>query len=50
MGAEDEVIKDFERETGTYIDAEKQIQHEERQSEWDLELQNYIKDAGKRLF
>ncbi len=38
MGAEDEVIKDFERETGTYIDAEKQIKHEERQSEWDLEL------------
>lgn len=33
MGAEDEVIKDFERETGTYIDAEKQIKHEERQSE-----------------
>lgn len=38
MGAEDEVIKDFERETGMYIDAEKQIKHEERQSEWDLEL------------
>lgn len=38
MGAEDEVIKDFERETGTYIDAEKQMKYEERQSEWDLEL------------
>ena len=38
MGAEDEVIKDFERGTGTYIDAEKQMKYEERQSEWDLEL------------
>ncbi len=38
MGAEDEVIKNFERETGTYLDAEKQIRQEEHRNEWDLEL------------
>ena len=38
MGAEDEVNKNFERETGTYLDAEKQIRQEEHRNEWDLEL------------
>ena len=38
MGAEDEVIKNFERETGTYLDAEKQIRQEEHRNEWGLEL------------
>jgi len=38
MGAEDEVVKNFERETGTYLDAEKQIRQEEHRNEWDLEL------------
>ena len=37
MGAEDNLIKDFEKETRTYLDAEKQIKNEEREKEWDLE-------------
>ena len=31
------VIRDFEKETHTFIDPEKQIKHEEREKEWDLE-------------
>lgn len=35
MGAEDNLIIDFQKETNTFIDAEKQLEHEEK--EWDLE-------------
>ena len=37
MGAEDNLIRDFQKETNTFIDAEKQIKYEEREKEWDLE-------------
>ena len=37
MGAEDNLIRDFQKETNTFLDAEKQIKHEEREKEWDLE-------------
>ena len=38
MGAEDNLVRDFQKETNTYLDAEKQLKHEEREKEWDLEL------------
>lgn len=34
---EDNLIRDFEKETHTFIDPEKQIKHEEREKKWDLE-------------
>ncbi len=37
MGAEDNLIRDFQKETNTYLDAEKQLKHEEREKEWDLD-------------
>lgn len=37
IGESKELIKDFEKETNTLIDPEKQLK-EERQKEWDLEL------------
>ena len=37
IGAEDNLIRDFERDNNTLIDAEKQIKHEEREKEWELE-------------
>ena len=37
MGAEDDFIRDFQKETNTFIDSEKQIKKEEREMEWDLE-------------
>ena len=37
MGAEDNLTRDFQKETNTFLDAEKQIKHEEREKEWDLE-------------
>ena len=37
MGAEYNLIRDFQKETNTFLDAEKQIKHEEREKEWDLE-------------
>ena len=36
-GAEDYLIRDFQKETNTFIDPVKQIKHEEREKEWDLE-------------
>ena len=39
MGAEDNLIRDFQKETNTLLDAEKQIEHEDKEKEWDLELQ-----------
>ena len=38
LPSEDEIIRDFEKETHTFIDPEKQLKHEEREKEWDLEL------------
>ena len=37
MGAEDNLIRDFQKETNTFLDLEKQIKKEEREMEWDLE-------------
>ena len=37
IGAEDYLIRDFQKETNTFIDPVKQIKHEEREKEWDLE-------------
>ena len=37
IGAEDYLVRDFQKETNTFIDPVKQIKHEEREKEWDLE-------------
>ena len=37
IGAEDNLIRDFQKETNTFFDAEKQLKHEEREKELDLE-------------
>ena len=37
MGAEDNLVRDFERENHTLLDAEKQVKREDREKEWDLE-------------
>ena len=37
MGAENNLIRDFERENNISLDAEKQIKHEEREKEFELE-------------
>ena len=37
IGAEDNLIRDFQKETNTFLDAEKQLKQEEREKEWDLE-------------
>lgn len=38
MGAEDNLIRKFEKETRTYLDAEKQIKREDREKEFEMEL------------
>ena len=38
IAEEDNLIRDFEKETHTFIDPEQQIRKEEREKEWDLEL------------
>ena len=38
MGAEDYLIRDFKKETNTFIDPVKQIKHEERENEREREL------------
>ena len=38
LGAEDELIRDFEKETHILLDAEKQIIKEDKEKEWELEL------------
>ena len=38
IGAEDNLIRDFQKETNTYLDVEKQIKKEEREKEWGLEI------------
>ena len=37
IAEEDNLIRDFQKETNTFIDPEKQIKHEEIEKEWDLE-------------
>ena len=37
IAEEDNLIRDFEKETHTFIDPEKQLKKEERQKEWDFE-------------
>ena len=37
MGAEDNLIRDFQKETNTLLNAEKQIEKEDKEKEWDLE-------------
>ena len=37
MGAEDNLIRDFERENHTLLDAEKQVNKEDREKEYDME-------------
>ena len=37
MGAENNLIRDFERENNTLLDAGKQVKREEREKEWELE-------------
>ena len=37
MGAEDYLIRDFQKENHILLDAEKQIQKEDKEKEWDLE-------------
>ena len=37
IAEEDNLIRDFQKETNTFIDPEKQLKHEEKEKEWDLE-------------
>lgn len=38
MGAEDNLIRDFEKENNTLLDAEKQIKREDKEKEFYLEI------------
>jgi transposase-like protein len=38
IGESKELVRDFEKDTNTLIDPEKQLKKEEREKEWDLEL------------
>ena len=38
MGAEDNLVRDFQRETNSFLDAEKQLKHEEREKEIEMEI------------
>ena len=38
MGAENNLIRDFERENKISLDVEKQVKQEKREKEWNLEL------------
>ena len=37
IAEEDNLIRDFQKETNTFLDPEKQMKYEEREMEWDLE-------------
>ena len=37
ISEEDNLVRDFQKETNTFIDPEKQIKHEKREKEWELE-------------
>lgn len=38
IGESKELVNKFQEETNTYLDPEKQLEHEEREKEWDLEI------------
>ena len=38
IGESKELVRKFEEQTHTFIDPEKQLKHEEREKEWDLEM------------
>ena len=38
IGESKELVRDFERETNTLIDSEKQLKKDEKEKEWDLEI------------
>ena len=38
IGAEDNLIRDFEKDTKISLDAEKQIKNEEKEKEWNMEI------------
>ena len=38
MGAENNLIRDFERENNILLDAEKQTKHEEREKDLEMEM------------
>lgn len=38
MGAEDNLVRDFQKETHTLLDVEKQIEKEDKEKEWEYEL------------
>ena len=38
IAEEDNLIRDFQKETNTFIDPEKQIKHERKEKEWDMEM------------
>ena len=38
IGESKELVKHFENDTNTFIDPVKQLKHEEREKEWDLEM------------
>ena len=38
LPSEDEVVRDFEKETRTLLDAEKQISKEERRKDYEIEI------------
>jgi hypothetical protein len=38
IGESKELVRDFEKETNTLLDAEKQIKREDKEKEWDLEI------------
>ena len=38
LGAEDDIVRDFEKETRTFLEPEKQIKHEKKERELDMEM------------
>ena len=46
MGAEDNLIRDFQKETNILLNAEKQIEKEDKEKEWDLEKIKSLKRAN----
>ena len=38
IGESKELVRKFEEETHTFINPVKQLEHEEREKEWDLEI------------
>ena len=37
MGTGETLVRDFEKETRTYLDGEEQLKREDKEKEWDLE-------------